>query len=103
MEKVPCRNKSRFSTVSIALPGSVLSNCQTRELKTQLVGQIARACTIYHVDEIVVFDDKLSRGDRKLDRRDEHKKNEDGGPPIDPSCAFLAQVLQYCECPQYLW
>ena len=61
METVPCRNKPRFSTLSIALPGSVLSNCQTRELRTLLVGQIARAATIYHVDEIIVFDDKLGK------------------------------------------
>lgn len=59
MERVPCRNRPRFSSLSIALPGSVIANCQTRELRTLLVGQIARAATIYHVDEIVVFDDKL--------------------------------------------
>lgn len=91
MDRVPCRNRPRFSTLSIALPGSVLSNCQTRELKTHMAGQIARACTLYHVDEIVVFDDNLSKG--------YHSGDTDA---VDPSCAFLARVLQYCECPQYL-
>lgn len=123
MEKVPCRNKPRFSTLSIALPGSVLSNCQTKELKTLLVGQIARAATIYHVDEIVVFDDKLSKTDHRnpysggWHRNKKHfntgaeegndNENADKGeererrPRSDPQ-EFMARVLQYCECPQYL-
>lgn len=82
MESVPNPGKPRFSTISIALPGSVLDNCQTKELKTHLVGQIARAATIYHVDEITVFDDKLGK----------HTE----------ACAMMARLLQYCECPQYL-
>jgi predicted SPOUT superfamily RNA methylase MTH1 len=144
MDIVPCRNKPRYSTHSIALPGSVLSNCQTRELRTLLVGQIARAATIYHVDEIIVFDDKLAKNEnrdnggwrRPRDREDrrtrearqekaeerkaeekkiEEKKAEDnsnteGGEPqqekprfqkSDPQ-TFMARLLQYCECPQYL-
>ena len=129
MEKVPCRNKPRYSTVSIAIPGSVVSNCQTRELKTHLVGQIARAATIYHVDEVVVFDDKLAvekkgfysgsrqnrRDHNRLDDKpyDHHKEeekpkekeqersSEDRPKRSDPH-TFMARVLQYCECPQYL-
>jgi hypothetical protein len=126
MEQVPCRNRPRFSTLSIALPGSIVSNCQTRELKTHLVGQIARAAAVYHVDEIVVFDDKLSsnqRGDRggyyqgPRHRRPDngsahggHDEGIDGGQAqerehhqrkSDPH-TFMARVLQYCECPQYL-
>ena len=127
MESVPVRNKPRFSTLSIAVPGSVLSNCQTRELKTHLVGQIARACTIYHVDEVVVFDDKLAKDNKGASRFHHHNSNRDRGhndstsgepadneknnhhendnnkdSSVDRSCAFLARVLQYCECPQYL-
>lgn len=134
MESVPCRNKPRFSTVSIALPGSVLSNCQTKELRTLLVGQIARAATIYHVDEIIVFDDKLGRNDnhrsgwgRHRDpKKDHHHSSKGGGehkndndndetmdgenkkkpdeerlPRSNPQ-EFMARLLQYCECPQYL-
>ena len=101
MDRVPCRNRPRFSTVTIALPGSVLSNCQTRELKTHLVGQISRACTIYHVDEIVVFDDKLSK-DRRGRGSGSNVGGDSGGDMADPFCSFLARVLQYCECPQYL-
>jgi hypothetical protein len=127
MDSVPCRNRPRRSTLSIAIPGSVIANCQTRELKTQFVGQIARAATIYHVDEIIVFDDKLSKehkprpfsgGNRRPHRETYHEKEEDdretknidGGetqsneePRVkrDPH-TFMARVLQYCECPQYL-
>jgi len=133
MEQAPCRNKSRYSTLSIAIPGSVATNCQTRELKTHLVGQIARAAAIYHVDEIIIFDDKLASeknkgnrfrqfGNRRNDRdnrkpvddankgRDTNNqvKEEKGDeeqfrprPKSDPH-TFMARVLQYCECPQYL-
>lgn len=51
MDQPPCPNQPRSSTLSIAIPGSVVANCQTRELKTTLVGQIARAATIYHGTE----------------------------------------------------
>jgi hypothetical protein len=138
MEKVPCRNKPRFSTLSIALPGSVLSNCQTKELRTLLVGQIARAATIYHVDEIIVFDDKLSNnndrrnhgvgGWREFKRRkhgqsddskqdalestsspgekngenDHDKEDHIENRPRSNHQEFMARLLQYCECPQYL-
>jgi len=61
MERVPCPNRPRISTLSIAIPGSVLSNSPTKELRTQIVGQIARAAAMYHVDEIIVFDDKLAK------------------------------------------
>jgi hypothetical protein len=121
--------------LSIALPGSVLSNCQTRELRTLLVGQIARAATIYHVDEIIVFDDKLGKkndnynnnrngGWRDFKRRrrglDGDKEKEVTTPekqsaetenereghfehrPRSTHQEFMARLLQYCECPQYL-
>ena len=78
------------------------------------------------LDEIVVFDDKLSREIRSNHygsfRRRQHREdnnpnqnerretsNERGlsqteeapRPPFDPH-GFMAKVLQYCECPQYL-
>ena len=137
MINTPCPNKPRTSTLSIAIPGSIVSNAQTTELRTYLIGQIARACTIYHVDEIIVFDDNLSQklkvrthyqnrnrgagGDRNYYRRNNETK--DGGskegegtaaqeekppakiqelaPSTDPH-TFMANILQYCECPQYL-
>ena len=126
MESVPCRNKPRYSTLSIAVPGSILSNCQTRELRTLMVGQIARAATIYHVDEIIVFDDNLANrhsnggnsGWRRRPRHDKHNGTQretkepievhtENQPSSEPRArsdphTFMARVLQYCECPQYL-
>jgi predicted SPOUT superfamily RNA methylase MTH1 len=136
MEQVPCRNKPRYSTVSIALPGSVLSNCQTKELRTLLVGQIARAATIYHVDEIIVFDDKLANNNNSSSNNNNHhyrsgsgwrefkrqKPNSNDGQPSPEAeektteekgdtgrdnqrsnpQEFMARLLQFCECPQYL-
>ncbi len=130
METVPCRNRPRFSTVSIAVPGSVLSNCQTKELRTLMVGQIARAATIYHVDEIIVFDDKLGRKENHRtdwrknrdnnkkepgkevevavtskdakDDKTEKEENEQERRPRSSHEEYMARLLQYCECPQYL-
>lgn len=45
------------STVSLALPGSVIDNAQTLEMATIVAGQIARASAIFTVDEVVVLDD----------------------------------------------
>jgi len=74
----------RSWTVSIALPGSIVYNAQSRELQTHLAGQIARIACIFQVDEIVVFDDGHSaRGKFDANR-------------------FLAKLLQYAETPQYL-
>ncbi|GAX28127.1 uncharacterized protein FisN_6Lh056 [Fistulifera solaris] len=133
MESVPCRNKPRHATLSLAIPGSALANCVTKELQTLWAGQIARAATIYHVDEIIVFDDKLTvtptpwnrnHRSRSSTQKDHNKKNtekeliheelnqddstkrnqDDNNKPTrttDPHL-FLARLLQYCECPQYL-
>lgn len=122
-------------TVSIAIPGSVVSNAQTRELQTQLAGQIARAAAVFRIDEVIVFDDGLGstlktfsnyrRGNQQSNYHhkgreegdDTNTSNKDGDerkppqrenkpahhlqPSTDPH-AFLARILQYCECPQYL-
>lgn len=143
MEQTPCPNQSRTSTLSIAIPGSIVSNAQTPELRTHLVGQIARAAAIYHVDEIIVFNDQLAkdlkpgfnrhhfrRNRENDDRGNGNNSNDKGGgrrdynrdnnnntrddkdqqnayrkpqqqASIDPH-AFMARILQYCECPQYL-
>ncbi|KAL7537750.1 hypothetical protein ACHAXR_010991 [Thalassiosira sp. AJA248-18] len=131
----PNRSSNTTPTVSIAIPGSVVSNAQTRELQTQLAGQIARAAAVFRIDEIIVFDDGLGsvlktfsnyrRGPRKREGEDDnHKKPEQDTaatttesnnnnyekreekplhmqPSTDPR-AFLARILQYIECPQYL-
>lgn len=39
-------------TFSIAIPGSILDNAQSKELRTYLAGQIARTACIYKIDEV---------------------------------------------------
>lgn len=46
-----CKSSASF-TLSIAVPGSILDNAQSQELRTYLAGQIARASSIYCVDEV---------------------------------------------------
>ncbi|KAM8827800.1 putative methyltransferase C9orf114 homolog [Spinachia spinachia] len=89
------RARGRPYTVSVALPGSVLDNAQSPELRTYLAGQIARACVVFAVDEIVVFDEygedvKSVEGEFKGVGKKGH------------ACIQLARILQYLECPQYL-
>ena len=119
----------QYPTVSIAIPGSVVSNAQTRELQTQLAGQIARAAAVFRIDEVIVFDDGLGStlktfsnyrrgpsqqqyrnrgndgGDNNNNKDDIQVQKEDKPTHLQPSTdphTFLARILQYIECPQYL-
>uniref|UniRef100_A0A1A8L6V0 28S rRNA (uridine-N(3))-methyltransferase n=1 Tax=Nothobranchius pienaari TaxID=704102 RepID=A0A1A8L6V0_9TELE len=90
------QNKAgRSYTVSIALPGSVLDNAQSPELRTYLAGQIARACVVFCVDEIIVFDEQ---GEDVRSVEGEFN----GVGKKGHACIQLARILQYMECPQYL-
>ncbi|XP_051041031.1 putative methyltransferase C9orf114 homolog isoform X2 [Phodopus roborovskii] len=88
-------DQGRPYTLSVALPGSILDNAQSPELRTYLAGQIARACTIFCVDEIVVFDEE---GQDTKTVEGEFK----GVGKKGQACVQLARILQYLECPQYL-
>lgn len=86
------RSTGRHFTVSLALPGSILDNAQSPELRTYLAGQIARALAVFSIDEVVVFDESgkaRSESNNGLNRKS------------DPNI-LLARILQYLECPQYL-
>ncbi|CAM0911208.1 unnamed protein product [Alopecurus aequalis] len=81
----------RKPTVSIAVAGSIIDNAQSLELATLLAGQIARAATVFRIDEIVVFDSSPSA--------------ENGGAAEDEEesgARFLIRILEYLETPQYL-
>lgn len=80
----------RDYTVSIALPGSIIQNAQSRELRTYLAGQVGRALAIFNIDEVVVFDDRSM------------SEIEAAGSAFGDPNVFLARILQYLECPQYL-
>lgn len=57
-EDVPLPSKGRPYSVSIAVPASILEDtCLKGDLRTYLVGQLARSAVIFGVDEIIVFDD----------------------------------------------
>ncbi|XP_054513808.1 kynurenine--oxoglutarate transaminase 1 isoform X8 [Pan troglodytes] len=88
-------DRGRPYTLSVALPGSILDNAQSPELRTYLAGQIARACAIFCVDEIVVFDEEGQ--DAKTVEGEFTGVGKKG-----QACVQLARILQYLECPQYL-
>ncbi|XP_029024530.2 kynurenine--oxoglutarate transaminase 3 [Betta splendens] len=94
LEQRPSKT-GRAHTVSIALPGSVLDNAQSTELRTYLAGQIARACVVFSIDEIIVFDEQ---GEDVKSVEGEFK----GVGKKGHACIQLARILQYLECPQYL-
>jgi hypothetical protein len=77
----------RNHTVSVAIPASIISNAHTRELKTFMIGQIARCIALNKVDEVVVYADGAS----------EQSSDSDSNP-----CLFLSRLLQYAETPSYL-
>ena len=93
-------------------------NAQSPELRSRLVGHIARAAAIFNVDEIVIFREgkharqaaareaagqfsgsSYSRGkfSKGISSYDEVEGNE--GEAFDED-AFIARVLQYLETPQ---
>ncbi|MED6157148.1 hypothetical protein PIB30_020649 [Stylosanthes scabra] len=81
-----------MATVSIAVAASIIDNVPTLELATRLAGQIARAATIFCIDEVVVFD---NNGEPNRDPMMENSDDESGA-------AFLMRILRYLETPQYL-
>lgn len=92
--------KTAISTVSIAIPGSILDNAQSPELRTYLAGQIARAACIYNIDEIVIFDDQPAAN--VTTTRMAQLETAEGVKTARPCCVQFARILQYLECPQYL-
>ncbi len=85
------RDNFRDSTISIALPASIVINSQSGELQTYLVGQIARAASIFRIEEIIIINDCTSTSEEaKLKRKQGDATN------------FFVKNLEYMETPQYL-
>lgn len=84
------------NTLSIALPCSILDNCQSLELKCYLASMIARSAVIFGVDEIVIFNDSIEAipvtetGEYAFMGKKSH------------SALMLGSILQYMECPPYM-
>ena len=74
-------------TISIALPGSILENVPTDELKTYVIGQVSRAAALFNISEVIIFDEFSSKP-KSTSTRDLNK--------------MFVRVLQYLETPQYL-
>ena len=91
--------EGRAYTISLALPGSILDNAQSAELRTYLAGQIARALSIFGIDEVVVFDDEHDTISLK---EGANADEEAGCDKKGQGCLQMARILQYLECPQYL-
>ena len=70
----------RNCKISIALPGSIIDNCQGLQMKSIMASQIARACAIYRVSKIIIFNDTETIWGAR----------------------FLEKILNYLETPQYL-
>jgi len=96
----------RTHTLSIALPGSIIANCQTHDQKTSLAAQVARAAAVFCVDEIIIFNDGQSHsvqrrptpGGRDFQAEDERSGYTGFNNPDD----FLYHVLSYLETPPHL-
>lgn len=71
-------NRGR-TLISLLIPSSLTEESPDPRIKTYKVGQIARAASIFRVDEIVIY---------KTIGRDDSK--------------FISTVLRYAETPQYL-
>lgn len=96
-------SRGRNYTVSVAIPGSIIANCQSRELQTYVAGQIARAIGVFCVDEVIIYDD----GSASVDEEEENQKNgkskcRDWHHHSVDANVFLARIMQYVETPQYL-
>lgn len=88
----------KLSTVSVAVPGSILENAQSSELRTYLAGQIARAACIFQIDEVIIFDDYAD----EANARKAMVADNSNVKSIRRCCMQLGRILQYLECPQYL-
>lgn len=95
----PVASGGRKYTLSVALPGSIISNVQRLEWKTNLAGQvkslkkprltiyqIGRALAVFCVDEVIVYNDGTV-------------PTQDTGGISEPN-AFLAHILKFLETPQ---
>ncbi|CAN6452304.1 unnamed protein product [Victoria cruziana] len=96
-EDTSFKSSFHLPTVSVAVCGSIVDNAQSLELATRLAGQIARAATIFRIDEVVVFDDKSSSSDESC-----VTTVLDGSTDYEGGAPFLVRILQYLETPQYL-
>ncbi|KAI0149468.1 DUF171-domain-containing protein [Xylariaceae sp. FL1272] len=88
-------NGGREWTISIAIPGSVISTCRRDDQRTNIVSHIARALSVFSIDEVVIFDD--SPPDSRATNVDPAMYTGD----VDP-CGYVDHLLQYLEMPPFM-
>lgn len=104
--------RGRTSTVTIALPGSIIANAVTQDSKTQLAGQLARALAVFCIDEVVIFEDGTKPPQQTKNHGQRRSYYEEAPAKVsssqeqycgnsDPS-AFLEHILSYLETPPFL-
>eukprot|EP00049_Salpingoeca_infusionum_P024207 m.15174 g.15174 ORF g.15174 m.15174 type:complete len:533 (-) comp6534_c0_seq1:177-1775(-) len=99
------RRKGRKQTVTIALPGSIIDNAQSPELRSYLAGQIARAAAVFEIDEIVIFHEDIKKHGETQGVPQSKKgqaKRRGQQQSLKDADEFLEMNLKYLECPQYL-
>ena len=69
--------------MSILIPSIIVDNAQSKELRTYLIGELARTIGIFKISEIIIFHDKLKDNSRDY-------------------INYFIKNLQYLETPQYL-
>ena len=86
-------NKPRPYSVSIAVPASILEDtCLKEDIRTYLIGQLARSAVIYGVDEIVVFNDHCWK---KCQTDSAQQKELMGMAYVSIFCKLI--FLSYCK------
>ncbi|ESZ97923.1 hypothetical protein SBOR_1688 [Sclerotinia borealis F-4128] len=96
--------KGRDWTVSVALPGSIISNAQSHDLRTSMAGHIARALAVFCVDEVIIFDDGNARPSKRPQQSHSYQQKtpeDDYTASSDPD-HFLTHLLSYLETPSNL-
>lgn len=88
----------RSTTLTVALPGSIIANAKSHDQKTYLAGTLARAFSVFCVDEVVVFDDQPTSATSRSRRGND---NEGYTALSDPS-HFLIHLLSFLETPPHL-
>ena len=69
---------------SIFMPSSYSKDVRDEKLRVFKIGILGRAAAVFRVDKIIIYDDK----DAKIDGKKEG--------------AYMKEILEYMECPQYL-
>lgn len=82
----------------MALPGSIIANAKSHDQKTYLAGTLARAFSVFCVDEVVIFDDQPP------DLRSSSRRGNDneGYTALSDPSHFLIHLLSFLETPPHL-